>query len=176
MSLQEGAWVAQIAVGIFGLIGLGIAVRQAREASKIRRLQATRDLIGEIGNEEVRRARRWVLETEKLSMASRHSFEDLQGEARQTELKRVHEGLDEQERGQAFRVAVALDRVGFLVSQGLIPEDALFEWQQDEIVQIWQKLKLLVFYVREIGRRPHYCEKLGYLAEEWFPRRTIVGR
>ena len=75
----------------------------------------------------------------------------------------VETGADARRRARGaedsvMRVAVALDRVGYMVKQGLIPDDALFEWQQDEIQQLWEKLQPIVKYVQKTRNRPHYCK------------------
>ena len=78
--------------------------------------------------------------------------------------------LDKTEHRKARRVAVSLDRVGYMVKQRLIPDDALFEWQQDEIQLLWRKLEPIVKNVRITRNRPNYCKHFEYLMKQWLPR------
>lgn len=130
----------QSIVVIFAMI---YAKGQAEEASRGRKLQATRELINEIGNEEIRADRFWVLR--KMPEAC---------------------GLTSREVWRARRVAVAYDRVGYMVRQKLIPEDILYDWQKDEIEQLWKKLKPIIDDERKF--RSHHCQHFQYLAEVWF--------
>jgi hypothetical protein len=125
------------------------------EASKSRKLQAARELLNEIGNDEVREARWWAL----------HEMPPI-------------ENFQEADSKRARRLIVAMARVGYMVKQELIPEDALFEWQQDEIEILWNKLGTYVQDIRLREKRPHYGINFEWLATEWLPhmeatRRTI---
>lgn len=144
--------IAQVLTFIILLVALIYAKGQLSEAGRARKLQATRVLLDEIANEEVRKARSWVLDelpTPDVLDLNKLSMDD---------------------HWKARRVAVALDRVGYMVKQGLVPEDALFEWQQDEIEQLWYKLKPIVKEIQQTRNRPHYCAHFEYLATEWFQR------
>ncbi len=141
--------IAQVLTFIVLVVALIYAKGQLTEAGRARKLQAIRALLDEIANEEVRKARSWVL----------NEFDVL-------DLNEL--SADEHWKGR--RVAVALDRVGYMVKQGLVPEDALFEWQQDEIEQLWRKLEPIVKEIRQTRNLPHYCTHFEYLATEWFQR------
>ncbi len=145
--MAELAAVAQVVAAIVLVIGLILAARQLREAGRARRLQATRAILDEIGNEKIRQARQWVLD----KMPEPHAL-DLSS-------------LPEEDRWRALSVAVALDRVAYMVRQGLIPEDPLFNWQQDEIELLWKKLKPIVVQMQQ--KRPHYCAHFKWLAKTW---------
>lgn len=145
---MELGGLAQLLTFLVLAIALVFAIIQAREAGRARKLQATKAVLDEIGNDDVRRARSWVLDK-------------LPGPG-QLDISKLSEG----DRWTALRVAVALDRVGYMVRQGLIPKDALFNWQRDEIEQLWTKLRPIVMDVR--GKRPHYCAQFQWLAEVWF--------
>jgi glucose-6-phosphate 1-dehydrogenase len=49
----------------------------------------------------------------------------------------------------------------------LIPGDALFVFQQDEIKMLWEKLEPIIR--EEQKRRPHHCIHFEYLFKEWLP-------
>lgn len=85
------------------------AKEQVDEARKARELSATREIINEIGTEEVRELRHWLLHECK---------EPLTPDSDPDALKK------------AQRVAVAYDRVGYMVKQRLVPEIALFTFQE----------------------------------------------
>lgn len=144
---SDWAAIAQVLQFIIVLIALIYAKGQVDEAGRARRLQATRDLLDEIGGEEIRALRSWVL----------------------NEMPPL-DALTADQHWKARRVAVSFDRIGFMVKQRLIPEDALFEWQRDEIKQLWPKLKPVVEDMRNTRNRPHYCVHFQYLATEWLPR------
>jgi hypothetical protein len=119
-------WVAQgIQAGILCILCCAFyhAKKQLNEAGKARKLQATREIINELGSEDVRKDRWWVL---------REMYPD-----DPTKLNRY-------ERRRAGRVAVAYDRVGFMVKQDLVDEHALFDFQQDEIKMLWEKLEPII--------------------------------
>ena len=125
------------------------AWRAIREAKTARDLQAARELFNELGSDPVREARRVVLET----IGDGASIDALTDEQIQ----------------DAKRVAVALDRVGYMVSQKLVPDHPFFVWQRDEIEKLWIKLKPIVTHVRgDASGRPHYCEHFELLATRWF--------
>lgn len=144
-----GDWaaIAQVLQFVIVLIALIYAKGQMDEAGRARKLQAARELLNEIGSEEIRVLRSWVLDEMPLPGA-----------------------LTADQHWKAQRVAVSLDRVGYMVRQRLIPEDALFEWQRDEIKQLWPKLEPIVENMRTTRNRPHYCVHFQYLATEWLPR------
>lgn len=144
-NLSNWAAIAQVVQSIVVLFALIYAVVQLNEAGKARKLQATRELINEIGDKEVREDR-WFVLYEMFDAAE----------------------LSDDDHKRASRVAVAYDRVGYMVRQRLIPEDALFDWQQDEIELLWPKLEPVVTANRKT--RPHYCTHFEYLFREWLPR------
>lgn len=141
-------WVAQgIQAGILIILCCAFyyAKKQLNGAEKARKLQATRELINELGSEDLRKDRWWVL----YEMDS-----DL------TKLSKC-------ELWRARRVAVAYDRVGFMVKQGLVQEDALFDFQKDEIKMLWEKLEPIV--KEEQKNRPNHCKRFEYLYKKWLP-------
>lgn len=121
-----------------------------REAKRARDLQSTIVLIDELGSKEVRKARSWVLD----NLPEDGSAKDI-----------PVDGLE-----MAKTVAVAYDRVGFLIMQKLAPQRPFFEWQQDEIGRLWPRLEPIV--TKEQTRRSHYCKHFKDLALVWLPKAT----
>ncbi|HUC61852.1 MAG TPA: DUF4760 domain-containing protein [Alphaproteobacteria bacterium] len=151
--LKEAAAIAPLGVAFAALFGLVIAFRQSREASRARRLAATKLLLDEIGNAEVREARTRIMETATpLNVSSPDA--ELGGELSKS----------------ARRVGVAYDRIGVMIRQGLIDEDMLFDSQCVEIEVIWRKIEPLVTYIRNQQRRPNYLFHFEFLATEWLPK------
>lgn len=118
---------------------------QVEEARRARELSATREILNEIGTDEIRKLRDWLL----------HEFDDA-----------VAAGEGDVG-SKARRIAVAYDRVAYMVKQGLVPEAALFSFQQDEIPLIWNRVRATIEEVRK--ERPNYCEHFRWLVEEWLP-------
>ena len=141
----------QVATAVILLIGLIYTGRQLRHAARGWKLQATKAILDEIGNPMVRRARWWVL----------NQMPD--------DVENV-DGIAEKDRRKPPAVAVSLDRVGFMVEEGVIPDRALFRWQRDEIPRLWAKLEPIVNSIREGQGRPNYCIHFERLATEWFDR------
>lgn len=76
---------------------------------------------------------------------------------------------------RAKRVAVAYDRVGFMVEQGLVDEGALFDFQKDEIKILWEKLEPIVEKERKDTNRPNHCKRFENLYTKWFTRAERMG-
>jgi hypothetical protein len=144
-NLGNWAAIAQIAQAVIVLFALIYTVVQLNEVGKARKLQATRDIMNERGGEDVRKDRWWVLYEMDPDLTK----------------------LNEDQRWKALRIAVAYDRVGYMVKQHLIPEDALFYFQQDEIKMLWEKLEPVV--KEEQKRRPNHCKRFEDLYKEWLP-------
>ena len=147
---NEWAAFAQIVQVFVVLYALYYAKGQVEEAGRARKLQATRELLNEIGSDDIRDARHHVLR----EMSANEDI-DLSGLA-DRDL-------------QARRVAVAYDRVGYMVSQHLIPEDALFYFQRDEIDALWKRLEPYIIKVRNNPARRNYCRHFEELATQWLP-------
>jgi hypothetical protein len=147
LDLSDWAAIAQIVQCGFLILALLIAGWQVLEAGRARKLQATRELLNEIGGRELREARTWVL----TEMPTFDAFDPTK--------------LSKEDFHKALTVAVAYDRVGYMVEQHLIPEDALFRFQRDEIELLWQKLKPVVVHMRRA--REHYCVNFEDLSTKW---------
>ena len=149
-SWGDWAALAQIVQLLVVLYALYYAWGQVAEAGRARKLQATRELLNEIGSEDIRKARHHVLDE--------MSSDDV------LDLSQI-----EDKNWQARKVAVAYDRVGYMVSQRLIPEDALFYFQRDEIQALWMKLEPYIVKVRTNPTRRNYCAHFEELATRWLP-------
>jgi len=117
------------------------------------KLQGARDVLHEIADDEVRTLRTWVLD----EMATGSTL------------------ANPTDHSKARRVAVSLDRIGYLVRHQLVDEVDLYEWQSDEIQALWRKLKPVVYDVRTRSR-PHYCRYFEYLGDEWLSKMTRIQR
>jgi hypothetical protein len=148
--LEKFAKIAPGFVLVIALVGLLIAMRQSREASRARRLTATKLLLDEIGNNEVRMARAFVLEE-----MQDFTVDDIRD-------KRV--ALTGDAIRNARRVGVAYDRVGVMIKQGLIDERTLYNSQNVEIKEIWRKIEPMVRFVRSDLKRDNYMYHFEYLA------------
>lgn len=122
------------------------AKEQVEEARRARELSATREIINEIGTDEIRRLRDSLLQEPGAAVAK-----------------------------EARRIAVAYDRVAYMLKQRLVPEAALFAFQRDEIPLIWERVSEVVEEVRK--QRPNYCEHFRWLVNDWLPgmRRNQAG-
>src|SRR2546428_4729471 len=101
---QDWAALATIVQAIIVVGALFYAKQQFREATRYRRLYATTQLLTEIGTPKIREARRYVLQ--KLSP----SF--------------VVSNLKKDEIDMVSSVAVAYDRVGYMIFEDLMPSKA----------------------------------------------------
>jgi len=141
--------ILQLVVLTLQLVGLVVAVtiygRQAEEASKSRHLDATRLLLEQIGPDDVREIRSWLLdESPDLTTP------------------------DKEKDRKVRRLVVAYDRVGLMVMQGLLLDRALFGFQHEEIDTIWKKSLPVIKRARE--KRPNYANNFQDLALKWLPK------
>lgn len=148
---QNWAALATVVQALVVLIALPFALFQLREATRSRELTATTQLLTEIGSPKIREARRYVL------------F-DLQPDFDVSML--TNEQLD-----MVSSIAVAYDRVGFMIFENLLPRRALFEFHGDDIGLVWDKIQPLVRYYREEAKpkRCHYCKHFQELVADWLP-------
>lgn len=135
----DWAALVQIIQFITVLFALLYARNQAKEANRSRELQATLVLFDMIGQEDLRELRKQVMnETEADTLVRDYADRGPQAEA-------------------ARRLAVRYDRICYLARKNLLPEDALFEFQGDELVRLWEKLSPLIIAIRIAESRPGYC-------------------
>ncbi len=146
-------WAALITIIQFVVVvfALFYAKHQLTEATRSRELTATTQLLTEIGSPEVRKARSYVLY-------------DLQANYEVTELK-------PNDIEMIRLVAVAYDRVGYMVIEKLISDKALYQFHGDDIGLVWEKVKPVAQHYREKGglSRLHYCKRFERLATKWLP-------
>lgn len=154
--LEKIAKIAPSFVFFIAFLALAIAWRQSREASRSRRLTATKLLLDEIGNVDVRAARTYV-----MGSMPRFALEDIRE-------NRVDFGGDAFQ--YARRVGVAYDRIGIMIKQGLVDEGILFDSQHVEIREIWQKIEPMVCFIRTDHYRENYLCHFEYLATNWLPK------
>ena len=132
------------------VIALFYAKRQLQEMARSRNLDAVRQLLDQIGTPDLRRARTDIFD-------------------RSEPIARDLSNVSKEELATIRSVAVAYDRVGYMIKQDLIPEKALFDSQRDEIGQLWQKIEPVIQHFRQDRGRPNYCKHFEDLAIKWLP-------
>jgi len=143
--------VVQAAVVVIALL---YARHQLSEATRSRELYATTQLLTEIGPPNIREARGYVLyQLPPFVDASK---------------------LNRPQIDAISSLAVAYDRVGFMIFEELLPPrafKALFTFHGDDIGLVWNKIKPFVDYTREVAdpKRPNYCKCFEQLAITWLP-------
>ena len=148
-NLQDIAAFVAIIQFIVVVIALWYTKGQLEEASRSRQLGATTQLLQEIGSPEIRKIRKNVLSDEFV-------------------LPKDFTEITDEQYEKATALAVAYDRVGYMVKLRLIPENALFHFQRDEIEMVWNKLKELIGHIQHTDR-PSYCTEFKNLATVWLP-------
>ena len=148
---QDVAALFTIVQAVVVVIALFYAWHQLREATRSRELNATIQLWTEIGAPEIRKARGYVLY-------------ELPPNCDVSKLNR----------DEVSSLAVAYDRVGFMIFEELLPPrafKALFTFHGDDIGLVWNKIKPFVDYTREVAdpKRPNYCKCFEQLAITWLP-------
>jgi len=147
--LLPGTWtdwaaMAQLVQTAVIVFGLWLARKQVIEALLVRRQQALREVINELGSERVRRLRGWVLR--------------VMGPAEQ---------LNDQEIWDAQTVAVTLDRAAYMVHKKIVDLDVFTEFMGGVVEELWPKLRPVVKEVQK--SRPKYCQHLERLATVYLP-------
>lgn len=143
--------IIQLVVVVFGLV---YAKRQIDEGAAARRLAATQQVLSEIGSDELRAIR--------SKLYAKFSGPITAAQAAQ---------LGENEREEIRRLAVAYDRIAFLVHLKLVREDDLFEFQGEEIKRLWSTIASVIVGYREQTGRPGHCRHLEALAKKWTAKR-----
>ena len=151
-TLQDLAHLSQILQTLVVIGGFIYGKMQFDEIIRARKLEATRQLIKELGEEEIRNIRSWLMH----EFNSSPNLESLK--------------LEQKDLDKVKQLAVAYDRVGFLVSQKIVPEKQLYDFQKDEIKSIWNACKPIIMYIRTHGNRPGYCKHFEYLGEIWLSK------
>jgi len=148
------ASIMSIIESIAVIMALIYAWRQIKEARRASNLGAIWEIFDMLSSEEMNNAR-------KIVYQSRNHYSSLrQGK----ELDNIpHEA-----RHNANKVANTLDRVGYLVRKGLIPEDLLLDNQKYIIARSWIALEPYVYYVREIREQDSFLEYFQYISDRVF--------
>jgi hypothetical protein len=125
-----------------------VALRQLREMTRTRHLEAMLRVYEQIGNDAARSDRRYIYN--KLTSAP--------------------ERVSDQDREHIERVTVLLDRIGKLVLDGLVPEYDFFDTHAETVIRCWRVLQPHVHDHRKVtgGRHGHYFEELTNEAEEYW--------
>lgn len=136
------------AASIATIIGAGVviyaavvAVGQLKETTKTRHLEAMLRVYDMIASPGARASRRFIY----------------------SELKSAPGKVTSEEREKIEEVSVMFDRVGALVSAGLVPEDLLFASHREMIIRSWDKLAPYVEYSR-LHRYPSFATYFELLA------------
>lgn len=124
-----------------------VALRQLKEMTKARHLEAMLKVYEMIGSESARKQRKFIY----------------------TELKSTPEELTFDEREQVEQICVAFDRIGILVGSDLIPKDELFAGHGQVIIRTWTKLEPYIKHHRKMIGNYHakHFEALAALAQEY---------
>ena len=141
--LASVATVFGFAVVIWASI---IAVRQLKESTRTRHLEAMLQVYQMIGNEDARSSRRLVY--------------NLDAEPGQ---------LTAEQRDCVEKVTVSFDRIGFLVKSGLVPKDHFFESHCEVVIRSWRKLEPYIdHHIQKVGgRHAHHFRFLAQEAEKY---------
>jgi Domain of unknown function (DUF4760) len=147
--------VASIAtvVGVVVVIPTAIiALRQLKEMTKARHLEAMLRVYEMIGSEAARKHRKFIY----------------------TELKSSPETLTAEEREHVEQISVAFDRIGILVASDLIPKEKLLSGHCEVIIRSWDKLEPYIKHHRKVVGNYHakYFEALAVLAQEYHSRHS----
>lgn len=138
-------------IGVVILIPTAIvALRQLKEMTKARHLEAMLQVYEMIGSESARKHRKFIY----------------------TELKSTPEELTSNEREHVEQISVTFDRIGKLVASDLIPKDELFAGHCEVIIRSWNKLEPYIKHHRGMIGRHHakHFEALAILAEEYYSK------
>lgn len=115
---------------------------------KSRHLKAVRELIKGLKTAEIREIRTWLMRSPQGRTGSgpRHA-------PKPEDIEKVR------------KLAVAYDRIGLLVSLGIVPEKHLYAFQKDEVRQLWSECRPFIEPIRQTERRPGYCAHFEYLGD-----------
>ena len=138
---NSAASVATIIGAIVVIYAAVVAVGQLKEMTKTRYLEAMLRVYDMIASPEARASRRFIY----------------------SELRSAPDRVTSEEREKIEEVSVMLDRVGALVSAGLVPKDLLFANHREMIIRSWEKLAPYVIY-RRLHRYPSFARHFEQLA------------
>lgn len=110
------------------LISLYFVVLQLRQTNKIRQIELLREIIDEIGNEEIRDIRN-MLSSEECEV-----------------------GID-----KIRKIAVAYDRISFMLMCDLDMAKKFYQFQGREVIKLWKKVEENIVEYRAKKDNPDYC-------------------
>jgi hypothetical protein len=130
-----------------------IALRQLKEMTKARHLEAMLQVYEMIGSESARKHRKFIY----------------------TELKSAPEALTSDEREHVEQISVTFDRIGKLVASDLIPKDELLSGHCEVIIRSWNKLEPYILHHRKVIGNYHakHFETLANLAQEYHSKHSL---
>jgi hypothetical protein len=141
------ASIATVLGVVFVISAAMVALRQLKEMTKARHLEAMLQVYEMIGSEAARKNRRFIY----------------------TELKSAPEELTFEERELVEKVIVVYERIGKLVESDLVPRDELLEGHCEVILRSWKKLEPYIRHYRKVssGRHAKHFETLARVAQEY---------
>ena len=148
------ASIAQTIEAIAVVAALLYAWQQVREARRESNLGAIWEIFNELSSEEMNNARKIVYQNRELYQ----QLADGQG----------LDAIPHEVRHNATKVANNLNRIGYVVYKGLIPEDLLLDNNKYVIARSWIALEPYVRYVREVRKEDSFLQYFEYLAERVF--------
>lgn len=141
--LSSFATIAGAGVVIYTAL---LAVRQLKEMTRSRNLEAMLRVYEMISSENARTLRRYIYES----------------------LLSDPEDISPEEQRIIEEVSVLFDRVGALVDAGLVPEDLLFQSHGRMISRIWDRLEPYISHYRQIHPgHVSYFESLARAARQY---------
>ena len=145
LTLQDWANIAVFVQAVFVVFALFIAIKQIFEAKKLRKIQMIRELINEIGDEEIKKIRNWVI----YDMPEPNQEDPLRG-------------LTLKDIDNARKLAVAYDRICFMIIESKY--DIFKKFHKDDVKIIWDKLENLIKYTQKkrVPKRPEYCKSFEF--------------
>lgn len=150
ISWENLAHISQILQLFVVVVGLLYAKKQLDEGAAARRLTSINEVIKEIGSEELRNARSTIYAKFDGVITPQQAI-----------------GMSEGDFELIRRLAVAYDRLAFLVSIKILREDDLYVFQGTELVRLWETIDAPIQLYRAQNGRKTYCQHLEKLAGAW---------
>ncbi|XMB66342.1 hypothetical protein RI065_08550 [Mycoplasmatota bacterium zrk1] len=121
------------------IISIIYVKRQLDENVSSNKIQLFREILCEIGVKEVRQIRKWLYETNEI---------------KEEDLEKVSE------------LAVAYDRISFMLLNDVKALSLFREFQGNELIYIWNKIKDRIHEIRKSRKNPDYCKHFEKLEEK----------
>lgn len=148
------ASIAQTIEAIAVVVALLYAWQQVKEARRELNLGALWQIFNELSSEEMNDARKTVYQNRELyqQLSDGQGLTDIPHEVRH----------------DATKVANNLNRLGYLVFKGLIPEDLFLDNNRYVIARSWIALEPYVKHVREVRKEDSFLQYFEHLAKRVF--------